>query len=46
LLLEFSQVLVSQPSSKDRGEEGEEAEGVVDDGGSVLAVVQLRLQVD
>ena len=28
------------------GEEGEEAEGVVDDGGVVLAVVELSLQVD
>ena len=45
-LLELSKVLIGQPGTQNGREEGEEAEGVVDDGGVVLGVVELCLQVD
>lgn len=45
-VLVFSQELVRDEAPNERREGGEEREGVVDDGGYVLVVTQLVLQVD
>ena len=41
-LLKLPEVLIGQPGANDCCEEYEEGEGVVDDGGLILAVVKLR----
>ena len=44
--LELPEQLVGNHGTKDGGEVAEHGEGVVDDGGLVLAEVQLLLQID
>ena len=45
-VLEFSKILICQPSSKDWCEKSKETECMIDDGSGVFTVVQLCREVD